>query len=406
MMKKLWSPFKKVWKFVVLLFLIVLTFSYAMFQGGFVSWFLFYSFIPFAVYCVGLSLYSLNELEITREIPQTDYNAGESLTVTVNVKRNSIFPIFYLLIEDKLSETLSRSSQKKKSKALVLPGFKKEFSYEYRIDSLPRGEHIFNSFIVRTGDLLGLVEKEKVYSMESKVIAYPAYTELVYRPFETHFDQGMTASRERVQRDTTMAIGVRDYQPGDRFSWINWKASAKRNEIMTKEFEQRQSHDVFVVMDCSPNKHFEGVVSFTASLLRAVLKKGAQTGLLTISTDRASFPIRGGEDQLHQLFYHLARIEAKSSSSFEKVLETEGMFIQQSVSFLLVTAQLTKPLIEKAGFLGQRKGKITLFLIKGEKESPAESERSLIALANARNVRVLMVHEGEFASAFSEVNLR
>ncbi|MEH7748493.1 DUF58 domain-containing protein, partial [Neobacillus drentensis] len=26
-----------------------------------------------------------------------------------------------------------------------------------------------------------------------------------------------------------MATGVRDYQPGDRFSWINWKASAKRN---------------------------------------------------------------------------------------------------------------------------------------------------------------------------------
>jgi uncharacterized protein (DUF58 family) len=405
-MKKLWIPFKKVWKFVVLLFLIVLTFSYAMFQGGFVSWFLFYSFIPFAVYCVGLSLYSLNELEITREIPKTDYNAGEPLKVTVNVKRNSIFPIFYLLIEDKLTDTLTRTHQKKKAKTLVLPGFKKEFSYEYMIESLPRGEHIFDSFIVRTGDPLGLVEKEKVHFMESKVIAYPAFTELVYRPFETHFDQGMTASRERVQRDTTLAIGVRDYQPGDRFSWINWKASAKRNEIMTKEFEQRQSHDVFVVMDCSPDKRFEGVVSFTASLLRAVLKKGAQTGLLTISQERASFPIRGGEDQLHQLFYHLARIEAKSPSSFEKVLETEGMFVQQTVSFLLVTSQLTRPLIEKAGFLGQRKGKITLFLIKGEKEVPTESERSLIALANARNVRVLMVHEGEFASAFLEVKLR
>jgi uncharacterized protein (DUF58 family) len=405
-MKKLWIPFKKVWKFVVLLFLILLTFSYAMFQGGFVSWFLFYSFLPFAVYCVGLSFYSLDELEVTREIPKTDFNAGESLKVTVNVKRNSIFPIFYLLIEDKLSDTLIHSHQKKKAKALVLPGFKKEFAYEYMIENLPRGEHIFDSFIVRIGDLLGLVEKEKAHYAESKVIAYPAYTELVYRPFETHFDQGMTASRERVQRDTTLAIGVRDYQPGDRFSWINWKASAKRNEIMTKEFEQRQSHDVFVVMDCSPDMHFEGVVSFTASLLRAVLKKGAQTGLLTISRERASFPIRGGEDQLHQLFYHLARIEAKSSSSFEKVLETEGMFVQQTVSFLLVTAQLTKPLIEKAGFLGQRKGKITLFLIKGEKEAPTQSERSLIGLANARNVRVLMVHEGEFASAFSEVNVR
>ncbi|MEH7012618.1 DUF58 domain-containing protein [Neobacillus niacini] len=405
-MKKLWIPFKKVWRFVILLFLIVLTFSYAMFQGGFVSWFLFYSFLPFALYCISLAFYSLNELEITREIPKTDYNAGESLKVSINVKRNSNFPIFYLLIEDQLDETLKFSQQKKKAKTLVLPGFKKEFSYEYIIDELPRGEHLFHSFIVRTGDLLGLVEKEKVHQIESKIIVYPAYTELLYRPFETHFDQGMTASRERVQRDTTLAIGVRDYQPGDRFSWINWKATARRNEIMTKEFEQRQSHDVFVVMDCVPDKHFEAIVSFTASLLRAVLKKGAQIGLLTISRERVSFPIRGGENQLQQLFYHFAKIEAKSPSSFEKVLETEGMFVQQTVSILLVTAQLTKPLIEKAGFLGQRKGKITLFLIKGEKEAPTQNERSLIALANARNVRVLMVHEGEFASAFSEVNLR
>ncbi|MDQ0999647.1 uncharacterized protein (DUF58 family) [Neobacillus niacini] len=403
-MKKLWIPFKKVWKFVVLLFLIMLTFSYAMFQGGFVSWFLFYSFLPFALYCICLSFYSLNELEITRHIPQSDYNAGEALKITVNVKRKSLFPIFYLFIEDQIDDTLTH--KKEKAKTLVLPGFRKNFSYEYVIDELPRGEHIFHGFFVKTGDILGLVEKEKVQTNESKIIVYPAYTDLLYRPFETHFDQGMTASRERVQRDTTLAIGVRDYQPGDRFSWINWKASAKRNEIMTKEFEQRQSHDVFVAMDCAPGQHFEAVVSFTASLLRAVLKKGAQIGLLTISRERATFPIRGGENQLHQLFYHLAKIEAKCLSSFEKVLETEGMFVQQTVSFLLVSAHLTKPLIEKAGFLGQRKGKITLFLIKGEKESPTEDERSLIALANARNVRVVMVHEGQFGHAFSEVNLR
>ncbi len=377
-----------------------------MFQGGFVSWFLFYSFLPFAVYCISLSFYSLNELEISRLIPNTDYNAGESLKVTVKVKRNSWFPIFYFLIEDQLAEPLKYSQQKKKAKALLLQGFKKEFSYEYIIDELPRGEHLFHGFIVRTSDLLGLVEKEKSHKNESKIIVYPAYTKLLYRPFENHFDQGMTASRERVQRDTTLAIGVRDYQPGDRFSWINWKASAKRNEIMTKEFEQRQSHDVFVVMDCVPDNHFEAIVSFTTSLARAVLKKGAQTGLLTISSERASFPIRGGENQLHQIFYHLAKIQAGSPISMDKVLETEGMFVQQSVSFLLVTAQLTKELIQKAGFLGQRKGKITIFLIKGEKEAPTENDRSLIAMANARNVRVVMVHEGEFASAFSEVNLR
>lgn len=404
-MKKLRKFTKRAWKFILLFFLIFLTFSYAMFQGGFVSWFLFYSFLPFAVYCVALSFYSLNELEVKRVLSKTDYNAGEPLKVTVQIRRSKGFPLFYLIIQDNLDQSLEYADKASSTKAILFPGFKKEFTYEYTIDKLPRGEHFFQSFTLRTGDPLGLFEKEKTHPAKGKVIVYPAYAELLYRPFEHQYDQGLTASRERVQRDTTMAVGVRDYQPGDRFSWINWKATAKRNEIMTKEFEQRQSHDVFVVMDCVPDKRFEAVVSFTATLLRAVLKKGAQTGLLTISKERASFPIRGGEQQMQQLFYHLAKIEAKSFLPLEKVIEADGLFIQQTVSFMLVTAQLTKPLIEKASFLGQRKGAITLFLIKAEHEVPDDNERSLIVVANARGVRVILVHDGQFASAFSEVTL-
>lgn len=402
-MKKLLLFVKKAWKFVLLFILILLTFSYAMFQGGFVSWFLFYSFLPFAIYCVVLSFYPLGGFEITRVLAKTDYNAGEPLRVIVNIRRPTAFPLFYLMIGDQLDGVLAYAEQQKSAKALLFPGFKKEFSYEYIIKELPRGEHSFDSFTAKIGDPLGLFEKERQFPAEGKIIVYPAYTELLYRPFENQFDQGLTASRERVQRDTSMAIGVREYRPGDRFSWINWKATAKRNEFMTKEFEQRQSHDVFVVMDCVPDLHFEAVVSFTASLLRAVLKRGAQTGLLTISKDRASFPIRGGEQHLQELFYHLAKIEAKSYSSLDKVMETDTFFVQQTVSFMLVTAQITKSLIEKASFLGQRKGAITLFFIKDQMESPTDEERSLIAIANARGVRIVMVHEGHFEAAFSEV---
>ncbi|MFL6555975.1 MAG: DUF58 domain-containing protein, partial [Bacillus sp. (in: firmicutes)] len=329
------------------------------------------------------------------------------LKVTVLLKRANSFPLFFLLIEDQLDTSLKFASQQNKPKALLLPGLKRELSYEYNIDALPRGEHLFGSFTLKVGDPLGLFEKEKRVAIQGKIVVYPAYTELLYRSFENQYDSGLTASRERVQRDTSMATGVRDYQPGDRFSWINWKASAKRNVLMTKEFEQRQSHDVFVVMDCVPNKHFEPVVSFTASLVRAILKKGAQTGLLTISNERTSFPIRGGEQHLQQLFYHLAKIDAKCISPFEKVLDTDGLFMQQTVSFMLVTAQITKPLIEKASFLCQRKGgAITLFLIKGEKEAPTDNERTLMAIANARGVRVVLVQEGEYMAAFSEVNFR
>lgn len=402
-MKKLWAKLKKIWKFVLLYLLMLITFSYAMFQGGFVSWFLFYSFLPFSIYGTMLSFYSMNEFEISRELPKINLNAGDQLKVVIKIKRHRRFPLLYLLLEDQIDQRLKYAGQTGTTSTLLFPGLKKELSYEYIIEGLPRGEHFFHSVSLRFGDPLGLFEKAKILPLDGRVIVYPSFEELLYRPFENQYDQGLTASRERVQRDTTMAVAVREYQPGDRFSWINWKASAKRNEIMTKEFEQRQSHDVLVVMDCVPDRRFEAIVSFTASIVRAILKKGAQTGLLTVSKDRDMFPIRGGEQQLQQLFYHLAKIEAQSSFPLDKVLESDVLFVQQTVSLMVVTANLNRLLMDKVSLIGQKKGALTLFLIKAFKEVPDETERSIMEFARARGVRVLLVHEGDFANSFLEV---
>jgi hypothetical protein len=47
---------------------------------------------------------------------------------------------------------------------------------------------------------------------------------------------------------------------------------------------------------------------------------------------------------------------------------------------------------------------VTIFLLKDEKELPTQSELTLKAMAHMRNVRVILIHEGQFAAAFSEVS--
>jgi uncharacterized protein (DUF58 family) len=403
-MNKFISVIKFPWKLLILSLLVFTTFSYAMFQGGFVSWFLFFSFSPFALLSLAISFYPLRDMEVERKLAKTEFHAGESLKVHITLRRRIRFPLFYLVVEDILTDKLKHEFQTNKSKVILIPGFRKEISFVYEIENLPRGEHLFQQVRIKTGDILGLIEKSHMVTLNHQILVYPSYTDMIYRPFENQYDQGMTASRERVQRDTTMVIGVREYQPGDRFSWINWKASAKRNDIMTKEFEQRQSHDVLVVMDCFHDSHFEQIVSFTASIVRAILRKGAQVGLISYSSERFSFPIRGGDSQQQQLFYHLAKVEATGSVGLERVLETEGFLTQQNASILLVTSTLTKSLLEKASILSNRKGTVVIFLMKAEKESLSSNELSLKSMANARGVRVAMVHEGHFANAFSEVN--
>ncbi len=389
-----------------MLFLILVTFSYAMFQGGFVSWFLFYSFLPFGLYALGLAFYSIKEIKAERVYTKQEYNAGEKFKASIMLERDFPFPLFYAIAEEQAGETLAGNSDLQKAKTMLFPGFNRVFSFDYTIENLPRGEHLLSGIKLKTGDPLGLIEKEKVLPAENKILVYPAFQEMVYRPVAHHFDQGMTASKERVQRDTSMAIGVREYQPGDRFSWINWKATARRNDIMTKEFEQRQSHDVTILMDCAPEGRFEVVVSFTASVTRAILRKGAQVGLLTSSAERKAFPVRGGDIQQQQILYHLAKIQDDSPVSFDRVLEAETFLAQQNNSIMLITAQLTKELIEKAAFYNQRNGSVSIFLIKNEQESPTKTELNLRSSANARGIRLVVVHEGQFSEAFSEVNRR
>jgi uncharacterized protein (DUF58 family) len=383
----------------VLIMLILITFTYAMFQGGFVSWFLFYSFLPFALYCFALFFYPMKAMNVTRVLEKNYYQAGEPVKVKINVKRSNPFPLFYLLIEDYVPESLNQAHSSSYERILFYPGFKKEFTYEYTMDELPRGEYFFHSITLKIGDPLGFFEKEKKISSEERIIVYPSYLELQYSFFESQNDQGLMASKNRKLQDTSMVVGVRDYQPGDRFSWINWKASAKRNEMMTKEFEQGQSNDVFVVMDCNPTKQFEAIVSFTASLLHTVLRKGTRTGLLTFSNEQAWFPIREGEQHLQQLFYHLAKIKAKSSLPIEKVMELDRQSFQQTVSIIVITANLTHSLINKVSFLGQKNDTNMIFFIKGEHEPLTKIERSLIYRAELHRVRVVLIHEGSFAKA-------
>ena len=403
-MKLLLFKVNRIWKVVVLVLLIGITFSYAMFQGGFVSWFLFSSFVPFALYALILAVYPLQGVKVIRSLEKSEFYTGESVTVKLVLTRKTWLPLFYMIIEDGIPATLPHSDKSNSSKKCLFPRFGKHFSYSYKLDQLSRGEHIFQGLKITIGDPLGFIEKDILLVLEEKIIVYPTFEEINYRSVQNQFDQGMAATNERVQRDTTIVTGVRDYQPGDRFSWINWKASAKRNEIMVKEFEQRQSHDVQIMIDCAREERFEIIVSFAASVSKAIILRGVQVGLIASGKDRVSVPIRGGDFQLQLLFYTLAKIKDNSPISFDRVFESERFHTQDQVTIMLFTSKLSKPLIENASFTAKRKGSMFIFLLKKEKEVSNENEQILMMMANRRGVKVVMVHERNFSPALLEVS--
>jgi uncharacterized protein (DUF58 family) len=389
-------------KVLLLVSLFLVLFSYAMFQGGFVSWFLFYSFLPFGLYSLSLAFYPLRSLEVKRRLNQEQYHVGETLVVTLTIKTRIFFPIMYFIIEDELPKTLKLCQQTKATKAMLSSLFKRDFSYEYTVEHIPRGEHRFSTIRVKITDFFGLVEKEANFEVEHSILVYPRYVEMGYRKLGQRFEQGVAASQIQLHRDTTMAVGIREYKPGDRFSWINWKASARKQELMTKEFEERQSEDMVIFLDRTPTPLFEEVVTFTASLIRATIKRGIQTGLVSVGTDRVIFPAKNGEVHLQQMFYHLAKVQCDSEWSFARIINKEIACWSATFSFCYVTTRVDKEMAFVLENLAFKNINGVIFIVKDKKTPISKEEMTAIEQMERKGIIIKIIEERNFANALIE----
>ncbi len=375
-----------------------------MFQGGFVSWFLFYSFLPFALYALYLFFISIQNYTAVRSFSKSELFARDELTVTIQVKRNHSFPLLFLMVEDSLSPSSQKLVKHKKNRVIVFLGFKKEFSFQYEIHNLPRGEHEFPSIIIMTCDFLGMIEKEKRIKQVETILVFPSNQEFAHVPANQMLEQSMLLTRGHENWESSTVVGIREYQPGDRFSWINWKASAKRADMVTKEFEHYSSLDALIVLDRTPTAIFESMVSFAASLGQILLYKGTQVGFLAVSEEPISMPIRGGEASRRQLFYHLAKVQPSNFKPFEKVLLEEQSLMRNQAALLLVTSHLSLTLIEEASKMTARKCPVILFVIQPDDSLETSFQSSLKLRARAHGILVVFIHEGQYATGRVEVN--
>ena len=92
----------------------------------------------------------------------------------------------------------------------------------------------------------------------------------------------------RSSRVTGEFLGVRHWQSGDIKKWIHWRASAKHNELVVRQYEQHQNRDASIILDLyqpsSPSiremEHIELAVSVAATLVNELARRGGSNLLL------------------------------------------------------------------------------------------------------------------------------
>lgn len=389
-------------RFLFLLFVIVATFVFAMFQGGTVSWAIFYFILPFVIYSFLLFIYPMSDMTVERIIRTPHVQNGEKLIVSLTLKRKSRFPLLYTVVAEKWIGYEVALPANEKLKRLYLFGFRKEIQWEYEIEQMPRGEHILQGVTVEVSDFFGWLRKTKFIESKNTILVFPKMTDIHYVPFDTQYDRGTIASPLNIVKDTTMATGVRNYQSGDRVTWIHWKSFARTQTLMTKEFEDRRSQELSLIMDGRDTDVFEELVELTASILQEASKHQAGLALMTTGSKPTLFPFIQSEEQLHSALVHLAKIKPDVTNEAELIVDI-GVVSQQGGTTVLITGNPDWHLLQSVLRSSKNTGSIVCFAVVKNDDPKLKTVEEDIRVARSKGVIVHLVRRERFKDVFKEV---
>jgi uncharacterized protein (DUF58 family) len=122
---------------------------------------------------------------------------------------------------------------------------------------------------------------------------------------------------------------IREYIAGDPVKFINWKASARKNDILVNQYEVEGKKSIWIFLDANPymrhgetiRNYFEAAVEAANALSYYYTQKGYRVGLYLVGYRRYLYPDTGRR-QFRRIGDELIKIEPSDhSESLDEAIE-------------------------------------------------------------------------------------
>jgi len=187
------------------------------------------------------------------------------------------------------------------------PGAERDLEYEVR--PVERGSDAFRGTFVRIHCPLGLAMRQAFLETEQPVRIYPNV--LALREFNLLRQQGRLRDigirRSRNRGLGTEFESLRQYAEGDDYRKIDWKATARKGDLMVRQYEQERNQPVIICIDTGRHmlsevygvRKLDHVLDSLLMLANAAAIAGDQVGLLVFSDKvRRYLPPKRGKSQI------------------------------------------------------------------------------------------------------------
>ena len=207
-----------------------------------------YTILLLPIFSFALTLVSKRNFTIQQNLQKTTIIKGEVTDYFFSIQNNSFLPCTSVQVYFNSGGPAIETNFS--NKVFSIMPFKSH-DITFNITAKYRGEYNIGVEKIIVYDFLGLFSFKQLHKNKTQITIRPTLKDINIIPLSTTNSGIETAKNYKNEEDYSVISDLRKYQPSDGYKKIHWKASAKRNELMSKNFQDIQKNSVTVVLDNS-----------------------------------------------------------------------------------------------------------------------------------------------------------
>ncbi|PZR21211.1 MAG: DUF58 domain-containing protein [Flavobacterium psychrophilum] len=250
-------------------------------------WLILYIFLGFIAVDF-LLLFASNQRFTAHRKTTEKFSNGDENPVIIEMESGYSFPVSIKVIDEIPVQFQVRNFEIKRK----IPAGTKD-SFEYHLRPVERGEYHFGCLNVYVSSPLNLACRRFIFDKGDMVPTYPSFIQLKKYDLMAFSNKLFQYGLKKIRRigHTMEFEQIKDYVSGDDLRTINWKATAKKNQLMVNQFQDERSQNVYMVIDKGRvmKMPFNGLslldyaINSSLVLSNIILKKQDKAGMFTFS---------------------------------------------------------------------------------------------------------------------------
>lgn len=241
-----------------------------------------------------LLLYAKRKALLAARICKERFSNGDKNLVQLQFYNNYLFSVSMKIIDELPFQFQERNWQMFMQ---LEKGEKKMLAYDLR--PVERGTYTFGKLHALVTSPLKLVERRFSFAAAQTVFVYPSFLQMKKYSIHAVGNRMNEAGTKRLKKlgNSVEFEQIKEYVRGDDYRTVNWKATARKNQLMVNTYVDEKSQQVYCLIDKSRNMRspFNGMhlldYAINASLVIAnvALNKQDKVGLISFAEKLDTF---------------------------------------------------------------------------------------------------------------------